>query len=126
MQIEIRKIDHFVITTENLAACLNFYQLLGFRLVQDGNRYALFAGDFKLHVHMRGHELSPHAMRVQPGSADLCFEVDAQLEALKAELAANGVQAELGVVDRSGVRGQMRSLYLRDPDGNLIELSSYI
>ncbi len=121
----IRKIDHLVITTADLDTCLAFYKKLGFEVRQDGARYALFAGDFKINVHIRGRELLPHAEHVQPGSADLCFEITGSLVGFHAMLQAQGIVMELGIVERSGVRGDMRSLYLRDPDGNLLEFCCY-
>lgn len=121
----IRKIDHLVITTPQPEACLGFYEKLGFAPRDAGGRYELFAGDFKINVHILGSELSPHAGRVQPGSADLCFEYDGDLEAFKAEIEAKGIEVELGIVDRNGVKGPMRSFYLRDPDQNLVEFCRY-
>ncbi|MEG0779460.1 MAG: VOC family protein [Oscillospiraceae bacterium] len=119
----IRKIDHMVITTAQLPACIAFYEALGFRAQEASGRWELFAGDFKINVHRKGQELMPKAENVQTGSADLCFEIDDPL-ALRA-LLKSGLEIELGPVTRHGVRGEMQSLYLRDPDGNLIELCSY-
>ena len=121
----IKKIDHVVITTKDINACTSFYRALGFNAVDAGGRWELFCGDFKLNVHLSGHELEPKAQNVQVGSADLCFEVSESIEECKKKLAENGVSAELNIVKRNGVRGRMLSIYLRDPDGNLIELCSY-
>lgn len=121
----IKKIDHIVITTANLEACIGFYEALGFSVRDALGRYELFAGDFKINVHVCGAELSPHAGHVQPGSADLCFELEGGIDAFKADLERAGIPIELGVVERHGVRGNMRSVYLRDPDKNLIEFCSY-
>lgn len=121
----IQKIDHIVITTAVPEACLAFYQRLGFEARDAGGRYELFAGDFKINVHFIGRELSPHAGKVQTGSADLCFEITGSLEAFQAELESRGLMIELGIVTRTGVKGPMRSLYLRDPDENLLEFCCY-
>lgn len=121
----IKKIDHIVITTAQPAACLAFYETLGFTSRDAGGRYELFAGDFKINVHVRGRELSPHAAHVQTGSADLCFELDENLDAFVQNLTGKGLAEEPGIVSRTGVRGGMRSVYLRDPDGNLVEFCSY-
>lgn len=121
----IKKLDHLVITTAQPQACLAFYQALGFTARDAGGRFELFAGDFKINVHLLGRELSPHAAQVQPGSADLCFELDGSVDDFCQTLRARGLDAELGIVSRTGVRGPMRSVYLRDPDGNLVECSSY-
>lgn len=123
--IPIKKIDHIVITTKYPEACIEFYEALGFEARDAGGRYELFAGDFKINVHIGGAELSPHAGHVQPGSADMCFEVGGSVDDLKKELEQKKIPIELGVVGRSGVCGEMRSLYLRDPDGNLVEFCSY-
>ena len=121
----IQKIDHLVITASDPARTLDFYKKLGFSVRDASGRYELFSGDFKINVHILGSELSPHAGSVQPGSADLCFETDDDLEGLKTRLEDDGLQIALGVVERTGVRGKMKSIYLRDPDGNLIELCNY-
>lgn len=121
----IKKVDHIVITTSNIEKCLSFYNKLGFSAKNAGGRYELFAGDFKINVHILGKELSPHAQNIKSGSADLCFEIDGNIEKYKKELESNGLQIELGVVERNGIKGAMNSIYLRDPDGNLLEFSSY-
>lgn len=121
----IKKIDHIVITTSDIKACIGFYTCLGFSSQNPGGRYELFAGDFKINVHIKNQELSPHAQYVQTGSADLCFEIIGDIDHFKAALLEKGLVIELGVVKRIGVNGNMRSIYLRDPDGNLIEFCSY-
>ncbi|MEG0769638.1 MAG: VOC family protein [Ruthenibacterium sp.] len=121
----ICKVDHMVITTANLPACIAFYEALGFRAQDAAGRWELFSGDFKINVHLKGHELAPKAQNVQTGSADFCFETDDDLALCRDTLVERGVTIELGIVTRHGARGEMRSLYLRDPDGNLIELCSY-
>lgn len=121
----IKKIDHIVITTAHLEACLAFYEASGFQIKDAGGRFELYAGDFKLNVHILGKELMPHALNVQAGSADLCFEIDGDIETYKRELEQNGLVISLGIVDRNGVKGPMKSIYLRDPDGNLVEFCSY-
>ncbi|WP_227847319.1 VOC family protein [Clostridioides sp. ZZV15-6598] len=121
----IKKIDHVVITTNNIENCMSFYKKLGFTLKKTNERYELYSGDFKINVHLKGHELSPHSKNVQTGSADLCFEINTNIDMTKTNLEQNGIQIEQGIVERTGVFGKMKSIYLRDPDGNLIELSSY-
>lgn len=121
----IKKIDHVVITTNNIENCINFYKKLGFTLKMANERYELYSGDFKINVHLKGHELSPHSKNVQTGSADLCFEINTNIDMTKTNLEQNGIKIEQGIVERTGAFGEMKSIYLRDPDGNLIELSSY-
>ncbi|MEG1427122.1 MAG: VOC family protein [Oscillospiraceae bacterium] len=122
----ICKIDHVVITTAALPSCIAFYEALGFRAQDAGGRWELFSGDFKINVHLQGCELEPKAQNVRTGSADICFEIDGDLARCRDKLMECGITTELGIVTRHGVRGEMRSLYLRDPDGNLIELCSYL
>lgn len=121
----IKKIDHLVITTAHPEACLAFYHALGFDCVQAGGRWELRAGTFQINVHLLGRELEPKAAHIQPGSADLCFELDISLNTCRSTLESMGLEIELGPVTRHGVRGEMTSLYLRDPDGTLVELCSY-
>ena len=121
----IKKVDHIVITTSDINACIAFYEKLGFTYRSADGRYELFAGDFKINVHLKNHELSPHAQNVQAGSADLCFEITENIDMFKENLAAKKIKVELGIVSRTGAQGSMKSVYLRDPDGNLIEFCSY-
>lgn len=121
----IKKIDHFVITTEKPKECIEFYKKLGFTSQDAGGRYELFAGDFKINVHIQGQELLPHAQNIQVGSADFCFEVTDSIEELYKQLKLKNIDIELGIVERHGVQGKMKSIYLRDPDMNLIEFCSY-
>lgn len=122
----IHKVDHLVITTSNMPACIAFYEALGFSARDRGDRWELFGGDFKINVHFQGAELEPKAAAVQVGSADLCFELSIPVAHCKRTLESRGISIELGVVRRHGVKGEMESVYLRDPDGNLVELCSYL
>lgn len=121
----IQKVDHFVITSKDMSATVTFYQKLGFRAENRGNRYELYAGDFKINVHYLGEELYPHAQNIRTGSSDFCLELKGDLVAFCKQLQEDGLMIEEGIVDRNGVRGPMESIYLRDPDGNLVEISSY-
>jgi catechol 2,3-dioxygenase-like lactoylglutathione lyase family enzyme len=88
-----------------------------------GDRLALRFGAQKLNLHRAGAEIEPHARVPASGSADLCFLLDGDLDDAERELRAVGIPIELGPVERTGATGPIRSLYLRDPDGNLVELS---
>ena len=121
----LKKIDHVVITTGNAEACLSFYQTLGFRVVDHGSHYELYGGDFKINVHILHQELEPKAEYVTCGSTDVCFEVDDDLLSLYQSFKDKKMHLISEPVTRYGVRGKMQSIYLRDPDGNLIELCSY-
>ncbi|MBQ0750888.1 MAG: VOC family protein, partial [Roseovarius sp.] len=85
---------------------------------------ALKFGTQKINLHQSGAEFDPKAAQVQPGSADLCFLSETPLEVWQHHFAALGVTVEMGPLPRSGATGPIRSLYLRDPDGNLIEVSN--
>ena len=91
---------------------------------RDG-RGAFSFGARKINVHPRPAEFSPAAERPLPGSLDFCLITTDDIEAVKAELIAEGVPIVAGVVDRNGARGPMRSVYARDPDGNLVEIAQY-
>jgi len=126
--MRIAGLDHLVLTVTDIEATCAFYErVLGMRSVTFGEgRRALEFGQQKINLHLAGHELEPKAARPTPGSADLCFIVETALPDVIAHLRACGILPELGPVDRTGAAGATRSIYLRDPDRNLIELSSYV
>lgn len=121
----IDRLDHLVLTTADEDACIAFYvDLLGMRLERFGdNRKALCFGRQKINIHVKGQEFEPKAHRPVPGALDLCFIADRPLAEVIARLAASGVHPVEGPVGRTGATGPIRSIYLRDPDRNLIELS---
>ncbi|HXF65956.1 MAG TPA: VOC family protein [Burkholderiales bacterium] len=121
----IRDIDHIVLTTANLERCLDFYtRVLGMRVERYGaGRIALRFGDHKLNVHPPGFDAGIKARLPTPGALDLCFLADRPLDEVIAHLARHGVAIEEGPIERTGARFPIRSVYVRDPDGNLIEIS---
>ena len=121
----IRKIDHVVLTTRDLDRCVDFYtRVLGMRLEHYGEgRIALRFGDHKFNVHPPGFEAGIKARTPTPGSLDLCFLADRPLDQVIAHLKASRIAIEEGPVKRTGARFTIRSVYVRDPDGNLIEIS---
>jgi catechol 2,3-dioxygenase-like lactoylglutathione lyase family enzyme len=123
----VRSLDHFVLTVVDVFRSVRFYvEALGMREVRFGDdRVALRFGECKINLHQAGAEIVPHARHATPGSADLCFIVDDDINRVAERLARLGVPIELGPVARSGALGAIRSIYLRDPDDNLIELSNY-
>ncbi|MEV4615294.1 VOC family protein [Kitasatospora sp. NPDC049258] len=125
--IRITGLDHLVLTVRDLDRTVDFYErVLGMDPVTFGEgRRALAFGASKINLHRVDHELRPHAERPTAGSADLCLITDTPQEAVLARLAAVGVPVEEGPVRRTGARGPITSTYLRDPDGNLIEISTY-
>jgi catechol 2,3-dioxygenase-like lactoylglutathione lyase family enzyme len=125
--MRVDRIDHLVLTVTDLDRTVAFYRdVLGMEHVTfaDG-RSALHFGASKFNLHMAGHEFEPKALRPGPGTADLCLIVEGPLERVIEELLAHHVNIEEGPVSRTGAHGPIRSVYLRDPDGNLIELSVY-
>ncbi len=122
--MRITALDHLVLTVASIDASVAFYERLGMRAETFGDgRHALRFGAQKINLHEAGSEFEPHARHPLPGSADLCFLVGDPLEEVARVLATAGVPIELGPVEREGAVGAMQSLYVRDPDGNLVELS---
>lgn len=125
--MEVQSIDHIVLTVASIPATCEFYaRVLGMKVVTFGqDRKALSFGWQKINLHEAGKEFEPKAARPTPGAIDLCLIIDGSLEAAEAHLRAEGVMIEEGPVARTGAVGPIRSLYFRDPDGNLIEVSVY-
>ena len=123
----VRSLDHLVLTVEDIDATVRFYELLGMRRQSFGDgRIALRFGDQKLNLHQAGAEVAPHAARPTRGSADLCLLVDGDLDEVVESLARAEVPVELGPVTRTGATSALNSVYVRDPDGNLVELSQAV
>lgn len=117
-------LDHVVLTVRDLDETCAFYESLGAeRRVTDAGRTELHVGTAKLNLHEAGSEFEPHANAPKPGSADICLLVSTPLPELVLELTALDADIVEGPVDRVGACGPMTSLYVRDPDGNLVELA---
>lgn len=114
-------------TTHNLTACIAFYtRVLGMEAVSFGEgRTALIFGRQKINLHEYGKEFEPKAQAPLPGSQDLCFIINTSLEACQAQLKQHGIPVLQGPIARTGACGPIESLYIRDPDLNLIELAVY-
>lgn len=122
--MHITNLDHLVITTQNLEDCLHFYRdILGMDVEEKNGRYALRFGQEKFNIHQKKGEFQPAAAHPTYGSLDFCLLVEENINDVKKEVEKKGYPVELGPVVRHGARGEMLSLYLRDPDGNLVELS---
>ncbi len=124
--MRIDSLDHLVLTVADVAASCAFYQqVLGMEVVTFGaGRKALAFGTQKINLHQSGREFEPKAQRPTPGSADLCFLTSVPLAQVQAHLAACGVAVREGPVQRTGAQGPILSVYFRDPDLNLIEVSN--
>lgn len=119
-------LDHLVLTVADVEASVAFYvEVLGMQPVTFGNgRRALAFGNQKINLHPAAAPIKPHAATPTPGSADLCFIAATPLAEVVTHLAACGVTIEDGPVPRTGATGPIQSVYFRDPDGNLIEVSN--
>ena len=126
--MRIDRLDHLVLTVADIDATADFYtRVLGMEAVTFGaGRTALAFGRSKINLHRAGHEFEPRAHRPTPGSADLCLIADGPLEQVIEDLTEHGVPIEEGPVERTGATGPIRSVYFRDPDQNLIEVSTYL
>ena len=124
----IDHIDHIVLTTRDLEGCIRFYRdVLGMQLERfptpQGERLALKFGAQKINVHEWGREFTPRAHVAAPGTLDLCFIAALSLEEVIAKLEAAKVPILEGPVMKTGAVSKIRSVYVRDPDLNLVEIS---
>lgn len=119
-------LDHLVLTVADVEATCRWYaRTLGMEPIHfaEGRR-ALHFGQTKINLHPAGAEFEPKALRPTPGSADLCFVTCEPLAQVETHLRSLGVAVELGPVERTGASGPLLSLYIRDPDGNLVEIAN--
>ena len=127
MAFTLEQLDHIVLTVTNIHATTDFYtEVLGMDIVTFEGRTALRFGDQKINLHQRGHEFQPRAAQPTPGSADLCFITLTPMDEVVSYLTDLKVHVEVGPVERTGAVGRLLSIYIRDPDKNLIEISNYI
>ena len=126
--MKVERLDHLVLTVADIGATAEFYcDVLGMQRVEVGEgRVALAFGNQKINLHQAGREFEPHAKRPTPGSGDLCFITECSSAETASQLEANGVAIIDGPVRRTGATGPIESTYFEDPDGNLIEVSTYI
>ena len=124
----IDHVDHIVLTTRDLAGCLRFYcDVLGMKMEKfqtpQATRIALKFGNQKINVHEWGKEYTPRAHVAAPGTLDLCFIASVSLEAVMEKLQKENLTILEGPVMKTGATGPIRSVYVRDPDLNLVEIS---
>lgn len=126
--IEIDRLDHLVLTVADIERTCAFYRdVLGMAVETFGaGRTALKFGAQKFNLHQHGREFEPKALRPTPGSADLCLIAATPLDSVVAHLRTKGVAIEEGPIARTGASGPILSVYFRDPDQNLIEVSNYV
>jgi catechol 2,3-dioxygenase-like lactoylglutathione lyase family enzyme len=122
-------LDHLVLTVQDLSTTISFYtKVLGMSVVKfgpEGSRTALQFGDQKINLHLKGKEFKPHAANPTNGSGDFCFVTQTPLSKWEEHLVSLKVEIEEGPVPRTGAKGPMTSIYLRDPDFNLLEIAFY-
>ncbi len=125
--MQIDRLDHLVLTVADVEATVDFYtRVLGMRAETfDGGRRALVFGRQKTNLHQVGREFTPRAARATAGSGDFCLISETPLADVQAQLAAAGVVVEVGPVPKVGALGPMQSVYVRDPDANLVEIAVY-
>jgi len=125
--MQIERIDHLVLTVKNVEISCTFYtKVLGMKEVtfQSGRKAVAF-GNQKINFHEYGKEFDPKALRPAPGSADLCFIIRDPIAQIISHLEIRGVKIIEGPLKRTGAMGPMTSIYIRDPDQNLIEIATY-
>ena len=125
--MKVERLDHLVLTVKNAGTSCAFYsKVLGMQeFTFQGGRKAVAFGNQKINFHELGQEFDPRAKQPSPGSADLCFITRAAMAQIINHLEACGVNIIEGPVERTGAMGPMTSIYIRDPDQNLIEIASY-
>lgn len=125
--MHITALDHLVLTVVDIDKTIAFYvNVLGMKEITFGdNRKALQFGSQKINLHKQGQEILPNARHATCGSADLCLLTDTPLDEVLEHLKTHGVDIVDGIVPRTGAVGAIRSIYVYDPDGNLIEISAY-
>jgi catechol 2,3-dioxygenase-like lactoylglutathione lyase family enzyme len=127
MAFTLDQLDHLILTVANIDAAIDFYtEVLGMDPVSLDGRKALTFGTQTIKLHQRGHEFRPHAAHPTPGSADLCFITSTPLDEVIRYVTELRVLIEAGPVERNGAMGKIRSIYIRDPDRNLIEVANYL
>ncbi|MBJ6353543.1 MULTISPECIES: VOC family protein [Acinetobacter] len=126
--MKISHLDHLVLTVSNIETTCHFYQtVLGFEVITfKGDRKALQFGNQKINLHQQGSEFEPKALQPTPGSADLCFISDTPISEVVAHLNQLNIQIEEGPIERTGAMHPILSVYIRDPDQNLIEISNIL
>ena len=126
----LNRIEHFVITTKNLCQCLHFYvDILGMEHKiqrEENDQHTLHFGNQKINIHTYVGEFQPTAKHAERGCADFCLITNDDINQVKKEMERNGVEVIAGIIKTEGAQGEMKSIYVYDPDGNLVEIASYL
>lgn len=123
--MKIKRFDHIVIPVCDIMKTIHFYEnVLCMKVERGNNRYAVHFGQQKINFHTYPREFQPAAENPTYGSADICLQAEGSIKEIREELVSKGVTIELGIVRRQGAIGPIDSIYLRDPDNNLIEIST--
>ena len=126
--MKITQLDHLVLTVQDINQTISFYTkiLLMTEITFGNNRKALQFGKQKINLHQQDQEILPNAKHAMSGSADLCFLTETPLTDVIKHLQNHQITIIAGIVERTGALGKIHSIYIRDPDGNLIEISRYV
>jgi 30S ribosomal protein S15 len=125
--MQIKNLDHIAIVASDVQKAVKFYcDILGMHYHENGGHIIFKFGSQKINLHRFEGEFLPAAKHPAKGSADICLIAHDDIEDVRLELLKKGVETKLGIVWRNGALGAMKSLYIYDFDGNLIELSSYV
>ena len=125
--MKIKSIDHIVIPVSDIDKSLRFYtEVLGMETDTSNQRFAVKFGNQKINLHVGKAQFLPAAKQPTFGSTDICLLAKGDIEEIKAEVESKGIEIEIGIVQRQGAQGAIRSIYFRDPDGNLIEVSTLV
>lgn len=123
--MNVTGIDHFVLRVEDVDASCDFYEALGAEIVTFGDdRTAVRFGDQKINLHPLDPDVTPVAADPTPGSGDFCLLTEAPIDAVEAELRERGIEIVEGPIERTGAVAPITSVYVRDPDGNLVEIAT--
>lgn len=125
-RMQFAHFDHLVLTVESVEASVAFYTRLGFEYVEQDGRHSMHFAQNKINLHPAARPVAPFAACPTPGSGDFCIVVHDTIDTIVADLDSAGVAIEVGPVRRNGAQGPMTSVYLRDPDGNLVEFATYV
>ena len=126
--VHIDRFDHIVLTVRNIPATVEFYTtVLGMEARKFGDgRMALHFGRQKINLHEAGNVIDVNVLHAKPGSADICFITDVPMTQVQSHLASCGVPVITGPVARTGAIGELTSVYVRDPDENLLEIANLL